>query len=430
MIGDDFMRTRTLMMALLLVVVLAPAVGSPAVAKLQGDYASVDISPTYQEIASGGVATFTVVASSSAGGTVVVSVPAGLDLLGSPTCSSGCRVPMVSDGVDDTSIEFNIDGQIATLNFSATVSPTVAVGTSLYVGAFLVGGPQAVEQTSATIVVTGATSGQSPSLDDNRFLYLDASPLALRMTSEGQFLYYLQPIRWGMWEGQPNYTVDIQLPPELLPVSDPRCGGSSAGSTQSPCQGETETNDDGSTSYTIQPGYSGDGSTHRISLTIQLSSEAQPGSSLQIAASMDVQDESLPEQPLPAITDILVVDEQSLTTSESPNTVNALIEVRSGLTPSASDCTDETFENLALFEWGLESILATTAAGPGMVGEATDGSGDSVCHYIVEFLDVPRRDMYVLVRDPDPIIGACRACVLGLLTETTGGAQVIVLSYG
>lgn len=83
------MRSNTLI-AFLLLVLTSTAMDQPALATLQTDYASVDISPTYQELAPGGTTTFTVGASCSSGGAVVVSVPSGLELLGSPVCSGGC----------------------------------------------------------------------------------------------------------------------------------------------------------------------------------------------------------------------------------------------------------------------------------------------------------------------------------------------------
>lgn len=228
----------------------------PALATLQTDYASVDISPTYQELAPGGTTTFTVGASSSSGGAVVVSVPSGLELLGSPVCSGGCRAPFTNVGAEETSMEFNIDGQIATLGFTVALGRSFPAGSSLFITAYLVGGPQAIEQSSATIVVTDTVHSQSPPLsDDNRMVFLDIAPTSLRISPGGDSLYRIWTGLWGMWSNQsPGVEVSIHVPDGLTESAEPACGRGDGIPIQGWCESIERIEDGSGTKWVIIPG--------------------------------------------------------------------------------------------------------------------------------------------------------------------------------
>src|SRR5665811_928002 len=178
------MRKSTLILLLLLFSANSLAI-TPVLAAQQYEYASVGISPAYQELSSGDRTTLTVVGRSTLGGLVYVNIPPSLELAGDAKCTSGCRVPFVTDrGDGGTRIDFNIDDEMATMRFTVVVSPSTPVGTVLNVNAYLVGGPDAIEMSSAMIAIVEAEPTPIPSqvqrpsddaLGDNRTVYLEVS---------------------------------------------------------------------------------------------------------------------------------------------------------------------------------------------------------------------------------------------------------------
>jgi hypothetical protein len=419
----------------------------PAFGSRQTDFGSVDVSPTYQELSVGGIADFTIGASSSSGGTVLVNIQTGLDLLGSPICYSGCRVPMVTYGNDATTIEFNIDGQVASIGIRVAVGYSVTIGSSLHINATLVGGPQAVEMSSATIFVTDAVPTQPPPvsertpvstipppLEDNREVFLDVWPSNLRLSPEGEVLYIIQTGQWGTWEGQiPDFDISITLPASVEISSTPGCGTWSTIELHDPCETQTAENPDGTTTLTLQPGYDRDGAPNLILLPISLGSRSEIGSSHHLLVSAQIDDVTLANQPAPIEANMMVVEREALLSSQAPDTVSAVIEFRTGFTKSRSQCFAQSHGpdvELGLYEIGLEGLLSTTTSTVGVLGEATDGSGTEVCHFVVDFEDVPSRLGYVMASGADSNLGPCRACVFGLVTTTEGGEQVFILMAG
>lgn len=84
---------RVILLVLLLGLAMPSAAGSQPM-----EYASVGISPSYQEAAPGAQLAFTVTGNSTLGGTVSVSVESGLTLEGDPLCSGSCQGPFVTSG--------------------------------------------------------------------------------------------------------------------------------------------------------------------------------------------------------------------------------------------------------------------------------------------------------------------------------------------
>lgn len=427
------MRSNTLI-AFLLLVLTSTAMDQPALATLQTDYASVDISPTYQELATGGTTTFTVGASSSSGGTVVVSVPSGLELLGSPVCSGGCRAPLTNVGAEETSMEFNIDGQIATLSFTVAVGRSIPAGTSLFITAYLVGGPQAIEQSSATIVVTETVPSQSPPLsDDNRMVFLDVSPYNLRIAPGGDALYRIWTGLWGMWSNQsPGIELSIHVPDGLTASAEPACGRGDRIPIQGLCESIERIEDGSGTTWAITPGYSPlDGAPNDIYVVLRADGDVVVGTSLQVNVSAIIDDDTLAEQPQGLSSSILVVSPESLLTPQSsPTTVGATLEAKEGYSASGASCyVAEPVSEIGLYEIGVEFRFSTATVGIGQLGTATDGSGTEVCLLPVVFSYIPHLDLYVLAAagvDETP----CRACVYGLITTTNDAEAVFPVEPG
>lgn len=308
------------------------------------------------------------------------------------------------------------------------MSPAATIGDSLDINAILVGGPQAVEMSSATIFVSDSIPTQvAPSIGDNRRLYLDMSPTLLRLAPEGEVLYRIQPVRWGMWSGQgPNINLAINVPAGLTPSFEPYCGSGDLIPMKEPCDATKVQSSDGGITYSINPGYSSlDESANGVYLILRAQSDLKVGSSLQITASAIVDDDTLAEQPQQVESNILVVAEESLLTPQfKSNTFGATLEASQGFTKSGSTCSPAPpSSQIGLFEYGLKSKFATATMRTGILGVATNGSGAEVCLVPVVFNDVPSRSLYILATsygDDMP----CRACVYGLITTTQNAEAV------
>lgn len=266
------------------------------------DYASVGIDPSYQEAAPGAQLAFTVSGSSTQGGTVSVSIEAGLTLAGHPTCSGPCRGPFVTGNTDTTVIEVALDGQVATFGFAVTVNPSANVGDSLDINAILVGGSQAVEMSSATVLVTAAAptieSANAGGSTNPKYAFLSVYPEAARIMPSGDVLYFIQPIFWGDWGNKhPAYTVEIKIPKGMSPLFEPYCGErSSTIPMRSPCAAKTHDNSDGSSTISTIPGYTS-GNTNGIYLILRADSTVRPDSPLSLSFKMSVPEAVDKERP-------------------------------------------------------------------------------------------------------------------------------------
>jgi len=423
--------------SLMLSLVLLLGLFLPATVSAQPmDYASVGINPSYQEAAPGAQLAFTVSGSSTQGGTVSVSIEAGLTLAGDPTCSGPCRGPFVTGNTDTTGIEVTLDGQVATFGFTVTVSPSANIGDSLDINAILVGGPQAVEMSSALVSVVesvpthappGMPNSGSSSIPDNRLFYLGISPTLLRLAPGGEVLYHVQPVRWGMWSGPgPNVDLQIDVPAGLIPSFEPYCGRGDLIPMQHSCAAKKSEGNDGGITYVINLGYNTpDGSANGVYLVLRAANDVKIGSLLQVKASATVDDKTLAKQPQQVESNILVVSKKSLLTPQfQGGTVGATLEATRGFTKSRSTCSPTpSSSQIGLFEYGLQTKFASATVGTGMLGIATNGSGAEVCLIPITFADVPLRSLYILATSFGEDM-PCRACVYGLITTSQNGEAV------
>jgi hypothetical protein len=398
------------------------------------DYASVGIDPSDQDAAPGAQLAFTVSGSTTQGGTVSVSIESGLTLTGNPTCYSSCRGPFVSERSDATTVEVTLDGQVATFGLTVAVSPSANVGDTLNINAILVGGPQAVEMSSATVLVTAAaptTESGNGGLLDTRQAYLSVYPEAAQVTPSGDVLYFIQPIFWGDWGNRyPAYTIDVHIPAGMSPLFEPYCGErSSIIPMQSPCDATTQKNSDGSTTISTSPGYTS-GVTNGIYLILKTDLGLSPNSSLSLSFNMSVPVAVGDERPKPVHSDVIIVQEESLLTPQATEAVSGVMEITSGFSTSGSSCASthpDPLTELDLYEWGNSTLLATTMVTTGIRANATDGSGGQSCFLPFSFQDVPSsHSVYTVAKGPDYGDGPCRACVIGFLTSSKYADEVFV----
>ncbi len=415
------MRTRWIFCLFLLIGLLMPSTtaAQQPPPSMEPEYASVGISPSYQEATPGSQLAFTVNGSSSLGGTILITVDSSLILAGDPICYGPCQGPFVRLMADATIIEVTLNGDNATVGFNATVRPSATIGDSLNINVVLVGGPQAVEMASAAIYVTGPSATQSPSLiEDNRMLFLETSPPLLRLAPGGDVLFLIQPARWGMWSGPgPDINLEINVPAGLAVSSKPYCGRGDIIPTEDPCKALKSEGSNGDMTFSINPGYSTlDDSANGVYLVLLANADVEIGSSMQVSVSAWVDDDRLAEQPQPVTSNIQIVSKESLVTPQVPNTVGATLEAKHGFTKSGATCTT-TAPSLQfdLYEYGVETKFSTEAIDIGHVGKATDGSDTEVCFLPMVFNDVPPRDLYVLATSSGDDF-PCRACVYGLIT--------------
>lgn len=413
---------------------LAPNTAAAQIPTPPTEFASVGISPSYQEVSPGAQLAFTVSALSTLGGTVLVTIGPGMTLMGDPVCSGPCGGPFVTAQAGATIVEVTLEGEDAVIGFNVALSSEVVVGDTLNINVTLVGGPQAVEMSSATIYVSSTPPTQVPpvqapeSPEDNRLVYVEVSPFLLRLAPGGDVLFHIQPVRWGVWSGSsPNINLDITVPSGLAAASEFYCGRGDLIPTQNPCGTTTSENADGSTTYSISPGYSMlDESTNGVYLLLEANSDVEEGASLQVKVLATVEDETLPEQPAPVTSTIQVVSTDSLLTPQDSlsSVVGATFEVREGFSRSGSTCSRPlSSSQVGLYEVGLETRFSATAASSGRIDVASDGSGTEVCLVPIVFDNVPTRDIYVLATSYGDDL-PCRACVYGLIT-TTHNAEVM-----
>lgn len=415
---------RMLLLTLLLIVG-----GLPMSAAGQTQYGSVDISPTYQELPVGGMADFTVGASSSSGGTVIVSIPAGLDLLGSPVCYSGCRVPIVTYDSDETSVEFNVDGQIGSMGIQVAVNYLAVPGSSLSIGVILVGGPQAVEMSSAFIAVTEAVPKVPAASSDERYAFLDVSPRQVMAAPGGTWTYVAQPLFWGDWTGQfTDQEIVMTIPSPLRLTSDPICGPrASIIPARSTCD-VTSTQMGSSTIITSHPRVRldfGDG----VFITATLDPEATADLDLSITIRMTAKNgtETVAEE---LQTVRVISGGMPYTDPVTPSTVQALLEVRDSYASSSSSCGSDLAvpgQMVGIYEWGGEYPLATSTISTGRVGSSSDLSGDESCFFTIRFETVADFDVYSVAQIQSELEFPCRACYFGIVTRGTDSIQIFTL---
>lgn len=425
------MRTRLVLPVVLLLGLFLPS----AISAQPMDYASVGIDPSYQEAAPGAQLAFTVSGSSTQGGTVSVSIEAGLTLAGNPTCYSSCRGPFVSERSDATTVEVTLDGQVATFGLTVAVSPSANVGDTLNINVILVGGPQALEMSSATVLVTAAaptTESGSGGLPDTRQAYLSVYPEAARVTPSGDVLYFIQPIFWGQWEEDfPAYSVEVRISMGMSPLFEPFCGErSSTIPMQIPCAATIQENSDGSTTISTSPGYSA-GDTNGIYLILKTDSGLEPDLSLSLSFNMTVPESTGIGQPDSVRSNVIVVDESSLMTPQSTGAVSGVMEIASGgYSVNGSSCASvgpDPWPQLELYEFGNPTLLATTNETTGIMGNATDGSNERSCYVSFSFENVASsHSIYLVARGPSYGGSPCRSCVIGLITSSKYADEVFV----
>lgn len=398
-------------------------------------YGSVKINPSYQEVSPGSQVSFTVSAGSSAGGAVSVAIQPGLTLVGDPSCNGPCPGIDIGRRTDGTFFFVNVYGAGITIQFTLTVSPTASIGDSIAINATLVGGTRTIEMSSAVVLVTAAAptieSGNS-GLPDNRQAYLSVYPEAARMPPSGQVLYFIQPIFWGQWEGDfPAYSVEVRIPVGMSPLFEPYCGErSSTIPMQSPCDAKTQENRDGSSTISINPGYTA-GDTNGIYFILKTDSGLEPDSSLSLSFNMTVPESVGVQQPDLVRSNVIVVDEKSLMTPQSTGAVSGVMEIASGgYSINGSSCASvrpDPSPQLELYEFGNPTLLTTTNDTTGTMGKASDGSDGKSCYVSFSFEDVASsHSIYMVARGPSYGGSPCRACVIGLITSSKYADEVFV----
>lgn len=396
---------------------------SPVAASYQGPWrqeANVEVTPSVQEAAPGAQVLFTVSATSTLGGTLVITLGPELSLFGEPYCNGSCRAPITRG--DGSIVEVTFDSQWAVVYISAMLSSTLQTGDTVGMNVHLVGGPQAVEMAGATVYVSGTLpTPASSSLEDNRLIYIDMNPRLLRIAPGGDVLYHIQPVRWGMWSGQePTVTVEISVPREMTETVKPLCGRGDLLPVQYPCDTQVSTSEDGRKTYSIRPGYNpADGAMNGIYLVLKAGEDVAIGSSMQIQVVATVDDSTLSKQPEPVFAMLHVVSKDSLLVSRSNSgNVGAILEVKQNFTTSGSICgATEGVPQIGLYAMGLDTKFATATVGTGQLGEALDGTGARVCLIPLAFTDVPLRFLYIVARASGEEL-PCNACVYGLVTRS------------
>jgi hypothetical protein len=381
-------------------------------------------------------------------GSVRVTVPAGLTVVGQPFCNPfwacGWSLAVSSAGTEMESRVFQYAGETTSFTFRATVDATAPPGSVYEIAAALLGddgtpvdprpavATLTVEDDGTRVTPEGEETGVPPSASD-RDAYLSVTPTVVRIAPGGSTLYFVQPIFWGAWgDDLPGYTVEVRLPAGASLSGEPVCGPrQSAAPSENTCEVGAEERSDGATVIASGPGFS-DGNPNGLYVTVGIDSDVPVGTLLEIDASLrvagDASGSSRDEQSLGA----LVVDPSGVSSRDGRGAVSGLLELRSGYSRQGETCGSVQVSGgteLALYEWG-GAMLASAEVSPGRIGTASDGTGRDACVLAFAFGGVPEFSVYMLSSMPVGDAPPCRACVLGLVTPSDSADQVIVLQVG
>ncbi len=374
-------------------------------------------------------------------GSVLIVIPNGLTVMGQPFCQTGCGQPAVDVDAEGTQIDafVTLSGEeSASFTCPVMVNTTATVGTRYSLTAYLLGGVNTAgssETAFATLTVidaapsSGAVPG--PSLEDNREAYLDVTPRLLRVAPGGSALYFVQPVFWGMWDGNlPDYTVGLQLPSGVGLLNEPICGPRQSVIPEvSTCDVNAETQGDGSLLVTARTETTG-GDSNGLYVTAEFGSNLPIDTLLQIDISLSVSgDVPAAAQDQQSSASALVINPSEVSSSNESGVITGRYEVHSGYFPQGDACSisDSSFEyELSLFEWGGSEALARMEVPTGRIGTASDGTGRDVCIIEFRFEDVPEYSVYMVAQTTVGDTFVCRSCVLGLITPSHDAEQIIV----
>lgn len=375
-------------------------------------------------------------------GSVLIVIPNGLTVTGQPYCHTGCGQPAVDVDEGGTQIDafFTLSGdESASLSFQVMVDTNATAGRSYTLTAYLLGGVNTAgssETAFATLTVidaapsSGAAPGPSP--EDNREAYLDVTPRLLRVAPGGSALYFVQPVFWGMWDGNlPGYTVELQLPSAVGLLNEPICDPRQSVMPEvSTCDVNAEKRGDGSILVTARTETTG-GDSNGLYVTAEFGSNLPIDTLLQIDISLSVSG-NVPAAAKDQQSSVsaLVVNPSEVSSSNESGGITGRYEVHSEYFPQGDACSisDSSFEyELSLFEWGGTDVaLARMELPTGRIGSASDATGSDVCIIEFRFEDVPEYSVYMVAQTTVGDTFVCRACVLGLITPSHDAEQVFV----
>lgn len=375
-------------------------------------------------------------------GSVLLLIPEGLKVTGQPFCQSGCGQPEVDVDTDVTEIEASFtlyEDESASLSFQVMVDTNATVGTSYNLTAYLLGGVNTAgssETAFATLTVTDAApdSGAASdlSLEDNREAYLDVTPSLLRVAPGGSALYFVQPVFWGMWDGNlPKYTVELQLPSGVGLSTEPICGPRlSTVPEVSTCDVNVDKQEDGSILVTARTETPSRDFIDGLYVTVEFGPSLPIDTFLQIDVSLKVSgDVPVAAQEAQLSVGALVVNPSEVSSSNESGVITGRYEIHSGYFPQGDACsTSEPYSgsyNLLLFEWSEPNVaLARIPLPTGRIGPASDGTGSDVCVIEFRFGGVSDYSVYMVAEVGWGQTDICRACVLGLITPSQDAEQV------
>lgn len=396
----------------------------------------ISLGPDYVAASPGETVSYTVTVGTmldSFSGAILVTVPAGVGVVGEPFCSAGCSQPFVTVGAQNTQIEASISlyGEgTASFSFQAMVDSTAPVGTSYQLAAYLLGGVNTAgssETAYATLVVADTALHSGPI--DNREAYLDITPWVMRTAPGGSTLYFVQPIFWGDWSGSlPDYTVEAEIPSGMNLLNEPICGPrQSVVPIESTCDVNLDEQTDGSLIVNTSPTFI-DGNSYGIYLEIGTDPDATVDSLLQIDVSMRIGG-YMSSAPIERSVKALVVDPADLSSQNEDGVISGLLELDASSFGRGATCSDGYMSQgteLALYEWGGSNVLASAELSAGQLDVASDGSNREVCRFEFTFEGVPKLSVYMVALMPSLDEAPCRSCILGLMTPGEAAKQVIV----
>lgn len=397
-------------------------------------YGSVRINPSYQEVSAGTQVSFTVSASSTAGGGVSVAIQPGLTLTGDPSCNGPCPGFDIRRRTDGAFFSVNVDGAM-TIQLTLTVSPSARVGDQFAINATLVGGARTVEMSSAMVHVieSAALPTTAATLPDpNRSAYLYTSPSAARVAPGGELLIFIQPIFSGDWE-VPEYSVTVVIPSGFEISDGLYCGIRSATLPEHECLHDSGTPGNGSETLTVYPGTS-EANANGVYLVVRRTDSQLDGKSFHLSSELRIPSAQQNVRSNPSRVDLLTVGKADLRAAQSDTTVSAgLVEIRSGYEHNDYGCSTPPFggtTKLQIKPWGSATAIGQTTIGYGQLGDSTSGRREQSCFIPYTFegnFSVP----FVFGRSSQSIYlvsnGDCRACVLGIVTISSNADVVVVL---
>lgn len=195
----------------------------------------ISLGPKHETASAGDTVTYVVGVGTSAtyfSGEVLVTIPSGLTVDGQPFCSSGCWQPSVQQGQTGSQIQTPITvrtGESVSFSFNVQIDPTVALGTTFQLTAFLLGGVNTAGSSETAFATLQVTGSYAASASSNTNLHLDDEP---PISFEPETLS-VSPgdtarITITLFESLAEYRLSVVVPQDLVVLSEPVCVGSDA----------------------------------------------------------------------------------------------------------------------------------------------------------------------------------------------------------